>query len=289
MVHDARIIRIERQARADRASASGWAIRSAGGKATRWSSRRRTSPTRRGMRGSTPNLKVTERFSRARREDAAVPLHDRAIRPPSTQPWSGEYPVAAGGRAALRVRVPRRQLRDGQHPSRGAAAREGSRRRRSAAEEVTVTWLTGHGRSSGFSRTSLPHHVYLYASNSRTGRTSTLRLARRRNLARQSECLVEVARLDQIEAGAAAPSVSAKGPSVTRQPSVAHADRRRGVDRLQRLGRDDSTPFCPESVAARLALAVGDGARSLPSSSRHTRGSAFVGAPTTRTVYADIR
>ena len=43
MVHDARIIRMGGDASAEAACASGWAIRSAAGKATRWSSRRPTS------------------------------------------------------------------------------------------------------------------------------------------------------------------------------------------------------------------------------------------------------
>ena len=65
MVHDARVIRMGgTAASAEAACVRGWAIPSAAGKATRWSSRRPTSIRCSSIRGASENLKVTERFTR---------------------------------------------------------------------------------------------------------------------------------------------------------------------------------------------------------------------------------
>ena len=70
----------ERASTCRRRSASGWAIRSAAGKATRWSSTRRTSPTRRGSAAPPQNLHVVERFTRVDAKTLHVPVHDRGSR-----------------------------------------------------------------------------------------------------------------------------------------------------------------------------------------------------------------
>ena len=78
------------------------------------------------FRGSTPNLHIVERFTRV---DAKTLLYRFTVEDPDTwtKPWTGEYTVAGDRRAPVRIRVPRRQLRAGQHPARRAA--EGSQRR----------------------------------------------------------------------------------------------------------------------------------------------------------------
>ena len=94
MVHDARIIRIERHASPRPTCASGWAIRSAIGKATRWWSTPPISPTRRGSAASSENLHVIERFTRT---GADTILYRATIDDPTTftKPWTIEYPFVA--------------------------------------------------------------------------------------------------------------------------------------------------------------------------------------------------
>ena len=69
MVHDARIIRLgnDRRAPAGAKCGRGGATRSAGGRATRWSSRPRTSTRSQIFRGASDTLKVTERLHASRR------------------------------------------------------------------------------------------------------------------------------------------------------------------------------------------------------------------------------
>ena len=78
------------------------------------------------FRGSTQNLHVVERFTRV---DAKTLLYRFTIEDPETWDDAVDRRVHLAGdrRAAVRIRVPRRQLRDGQHPARRAA--EGSERR----------------------------------------------------------------------------------------------------------------------------------------------------------------
>ncbi len=65
MIHDVRIIPLDNRPQPpSQACGSGSASRAAAGKATRWSSRRRTSTARTPFRGASENLKVTERFTR---------------------------------------------------------------------------------------------------------------------------------------------------------------------------------------------------------------------------------
>ena len=80
----------ERASICRRRSASGWAIRSAAGKATRWSSTRRTSPTRRAS--AAPRRTCTSssgsRASTRRRCCTGSPIEDPDT---WTKPWTGEY------------------------------------------------------------------------------------------------------------------------------------------------------------------------------------------------------
>ena len=116
----------EQRARAASRSASGWAIPSAGGKATHWWSTRRTSPTRPGIRGSTENLHIVERFTRV---DAKTLLYRFTVEDPEHvgEAVDRRVHVAGDRRADVRIRVPRRQLRAGQHPARRAAEGNGRR------------------------------------------------------------------------------------------------------------------------------------------------------------------
>ena len=81
------------------------------------------------FRGSGENLKVIERFTRT---DDKTLLYRFTVEDPTTwdRPWSGEYPWRAIRRAALRVRLPRGQLRAREACSR---ARDSSRPRRAEA------------------------------------------------------------------------------------------------------------------------------------------------------------
>ena len=53
-------------------------------------------------------------------------------------PWTGEYTWPATDELHVRVRVPRRQLRAGQHPARRAAAREAEATRRRSRSRIEV-------------------------------------------------------------------------------------------------------------------------------------------------------
>ena len=85
------------------------------------------------FRGSSEQLKVTERFTRV---DDRTLLYRFTIEDPTTwaRPWTGEYTWALGeaGRPAVRVRLPRRQLRDdwyhegGPHPGGRGSGRQGA-------------------------------------------------------------------------------------------------------------------------------------------------------------------
>ena len=112
----------ERRAPAARRSASGWAIRSAAGRATRWSSTPRTSPTRRGSAG--PARTCTS--SSASRGSTPKTLRYRfTVEDPST--WVSAVvrrrSMAGDQRSAVRVRLPRGELRARQHPARRSAER----------------------------------------------------------------------------------------------------------------------------------------------------------------------
>ena len=77
------------------------------------------------FRGSSENLKVTERISRV---DDKTMLYRFTIDDPTTWPrsWTGEYSWATAkpDDQLYQVRLPRRQLRDGRHHERRPAARE---------------------------------------------------------------------------------------------------------------------------------------------------------------------
>ena len=138
MVHDARDRPDERASTCRRRSASGWAIRSATGKATRWWSTPRISPTRRGSAARRQNLHIVERFTRV---DAKTLLYRFTIEDPDDVDAAVDRRVHVAGdrRADVRIRVPRRQLRAGQHPARRAAEGSGRRRRKSnRSSEVPV-------------------------------------------------------------------------------------------------------------------------------------------------------
>ena len=94
MVHDVRIIRMN-GTHAPPASGSGWATRSAIGKATRWWWTPPTSTDQTRFRGSSENLHVIERFT-ARRCQNTI-LYRATIDDPTTftKPWTMEYPFVA--------------------------------------------------------------------------------------------------------------------------------------------------------------------------------------------------
>ncbi len=94
------------------------------------------------FRGSSEHLKVTERFTLV---DATTIRYQFTVEDPHTwdRPWSGEYPMTRISEADLRVRLPRRQLRDAQHPesaARGGSA--GAREGRGATEQLHTVTLT---------------------------------------------------------------------------------------------------------------------------------------------------
>ena len=115
----------ERRARCRKRSGSGWAIRLAAGKATHWSSTRRTSPTRRAI--ADPRRTCTS-SSDSRASTPKTLLYRFTVEDPEHvgEAVDGRIHVAGDRRADVRIRVPRRQLRAGQHPARRAA--EGSGR-----------------------------------------------------------------------------------------------------------------------------------------------------------------
>ena len=75
------------------------------------------------LHGSTADTRVVERFTRV---DADTIKYEFTVSDPNsyTQPWSAMLPADENGRAAVRVRLPRGQLRDGGHPARCAHAGE---------------------------------------------------------------------------------------------------------------------------------------------------------------------
>ena len=116
----------ERASICRRRSANGWATRSAGGKATRWSSTRRISRTRRSSSGSSEKLHVVERFTRADREDAALPVHGRGSGDVGRS-WTGEYPWNATNENLYEYACHEGNYSLGEHAARRAP--EGSGRR----------------------------------------------------------------------------------------------------------------------------------------------------------------
>ena len=113
------------------------ATRAAAGKATRSSSTRRTYTDRTPFRGppattrqdifTSRDLHVTERFTRT---DADTIVYRFTVDDPATfgQAVVGRDGDADDGGPAVRVRLPRRQLRPGEHPQRRTRRREVSRR-----------------------------------------------------------------------------------------------------------------------------------------------------------------
>ena len=99
----------ERASTCRRTSAGGWAIRSASGKATRWSSTRPTSPARpsSAARAKTCTSSSASRAPGRRRSSTGS---RSTIRRRGIASWTGEYPWNATRREPLRIRVPRRQL-----------------------------------------------------------------------------------------------------------------------------------------------------------------------------------
>ena len=83
-----------------------------------------------GFQGSTNNVKLTERYTRVGPDfiNWQITVDDRGD---VDQALHVHDPAEEGQRADLRVRVPRRQLRDGRHPGRRARGRE------KGEEEVT--------------------------------------------------------------------------------------------------------------------------------------------------------
>ena len=87
------------------------------------------------FRGSTQDLHVVERFTRA---DAGTLIYRFTVEDPNTweKPWTGEYAWPATDEKDVRIRVPRRKLRAGQHPARRAAEGNGRREENQAVRET---------------------------------------------------------------------------------------------------------------------------------------------------------
>ena len=103
MVHDVRIIRMNGTHAAARTSASGWAIRSAIGKATRWWWTPPISTTRTRFRGSSENLHVIERFQRV---DASTILYRVTIDDPATFTKPGRWNIRLSRRRVRCMNTP---------------------------------------------------------------------------------------------------------------------------------------------------------------------------------------
>ena len=79
-----------------------------------------------GLYGGDENLYLIERFTPLNNGDL---LYNFTVDDPTiwTEKWSGEYVwKLEAGQQGLRVRLPRRQLRHGQHPARRSPAGKGS-------------------------------------------------------------------------------------------------------------------------------------------------------------------
>ena len=89
------------------------------------------------FRGSRETLRLVERFTRV---DADTIAYEVTIDDPTTftRPWTLGVPLKSdpGQTRDLRVRVPRRQLRDEEHPQRSPGGRTGGRRKK----QVTGWW-----------------------------------------------------------------------------------------------------------------------------------------------------
>ena len=95
------------------------------------------------FRGSSENLHVVERFTRI---DANTLRYQFTVEDPDDVDEAVDRRVRVAGdqRAAVRIRVPRGQLRDGQHPARRAAEGERTKpRRREEVEAVTRPQIRG--------------------------------------------------------------------------------------------------------------------------------------------------
>ena len=92
MIHDARIIPTDGRPHAARTSASGWATRAGGGKATRWSSTPPTSPTRPASAAParTCTWSSASRGSTPTRSSTASPSR---IPTTWTRPWTVAFPM----------------------------------------------------------------------------------------------------------------------------------------------------------------------------------------------------
>ena len=131
MIHDTRVIPLDGRPHVGAASSSTWATRAATGKATRSSSRRRTSRTRdrASAARNSEKLKLTERFTRIDPEmiDYRVRVDDPAT---YTAPFTIRLTITTAAELpALRVLVPRGQRRGGPRAQRRARVRAAGRGR----------------------------------------------------------------------------------------------------------------------------------------------------------------
>ena len=91
-----------------------------GGKATRWWSTRRTSPTRCST-AAPPRICTSSSASRVSAPATdRLSRHRRSIRRTFTKPWTLAIPYVNTGEDHVRVRLPRRELRHGRHSERSA-------------------------------------------------------------------------------------------------------------------------------------------------------------------------
>ena len=132
MIHETRIIPLDgrRTAVAD-AFAPTWATRAATGRATRWSCETTNFNGKTGAQAQR-QLLIDERRAAKSSSGSRAPAsthiqYQVTVNDPKTwtRPWTAAFPLRARpGVPVLRIRVPRRQLRDVEHPVRIAGGRK---------------------------------------------------------------------------------------------------------------------------------------------------------------------
>ncbi len=209
-------------------------------------------------RGAGTNLRVTERYTRVGpdRIDFKVTFEDETQ---WTQPWTAAYSMRAGGRRALRVRLPRRQLWPAQHPRerprRGAQGREDRSMSRQAFFAVAGALLCCVAQRAG--RAPLVRGGVRRESTRRAARhdhedgvdQSALVAAHRRQKRRRHDDAVDDRRRDAEHA--AAPRLHARGREERHRDHDHRLPRQERREPRQRPRPDSSRRLAPVHVVVR--------------------------------------